>query len=116
MHNPETPYQIQIGPHTYHINTHQPDLDRETLKDSTHPNLGLCDPTTLTIYMTVHQAPSQQQDTLLHETLHALFSLIGAGEDIDHDTEEKLVRRLAPALLQTLQNNPQLVHYLTTQH
>jgi hypothetical protein len=111
----QMPNQITIGPHTYTINTNQNDINAENVKENAE-HLGLTDTTKTTIYITLNQAPTQIQDTLLHETLHACFDLIAAKEDIDHDTEEKLVRRLAPTLLQTLQQNPQLVTYLTNQH
>jgi hypothetical protein len=56
------------------------------------------------------------QETLLHECLHACWSLIGASEDVNDAVEERLTLRLAPVLLEMLRRNPALVAYLTDEH
>ena len=47
--------------------------------------------------------------TVLHETLHALCHIAGIG---DKDTEEQMVTKMSPLLLDTLRRNPALVAYL----
>lgn len=53
----------------------------------------------------------QQQDTLVHELLHACLSNVPHG--LDDDGEESIVSALAPWLLAALRDNPALVAYLT---
>jgi hypothetical protein len=75
--------------------------------------VGACDTVRLTVVLDPDLAPSQLAETTIHELLHAVFSLIGAGEDVTGEVEERLVLRLAPVLLQVLRANPALVSYLT---
>lgn len=51
----------------------------------------------------------QAVDTLLHETLHAIFRLFSLGGYLEADHDEDLIMALAPALLHTLRDNPLLV-------
>jgi hypothetical protein len=41
----------------------------------------------------------EMRDQLMHECLHAIFDAYGIVHGIDSETEESIVRRLAPALL-----------------
>lgn len=61
------------------------------------------------------QAPASMRDTVMHETLHAVFHESGAGSvlDIGSAVEEKLICLLAPWVLMLLRDNPELVDYLT---
>lgn len=54
------------------------------------------------------------QDTLLHEALHAVLQSHGLTTmlDLDDDAEERLVAGLTPTLLALLRDNPQLVKTL----
>jgi hypothetical protein len=56
-----------------------------------------------------------ERDTVLHETLHAIFFHSGtqAGMSWDLNQEEAVVAATSPLLLDTLQRNPRLVSYLT---
>lgn len=56
------------------------------------------------------QSRTKRQEILLHESLHGCFYGI---PDWDEDLEEKFVTTLAPRLVQLLQDNPELVTYLT---
>ena len=68
---------------------------------------GHCQPEALTIRVNSTVPQQHQQDTLLHEVMHAIESFY------DIDIGEENVRRMASALLTVLQANPQLVRYLT---
>jgi hypothetical protein len=59
--------------------------------------------------------PTNTQDTLLHEALHAVMCCHGlrALLDLDQACEERLVAGLTPALLSLLRDNPGLVESLT---
>jgi len=54
-------------------------------------------------------APDQVRDTMLHEVIHACLFAIGAG------SREKVIRPLAPVLLDALRSNPDLVSFLMEQ-
>jgi hypothetical protein len=57
----------------------------------------------------------QTQDTLLHETLHAIIAKTGlreAGGPLHGDAEEQVVQALTPMLLHMLRDNPGLVGFL----
>lgn len=53
-------------------------------------------------------AVTMNRETLLHEILHTIFFLT----KITSDKEEEFVGRIAPALLDVLRKNPDVVRYL----
>ena len=65
------------------------------------------------IKIEVNVGPDIQRKTLLHESLHAMFALTAAGADLDDAAEERIVKRLAPVLLQFLRDNRSVYSYLT---
>jgi hypothetical protein len=95
------PRKVVVGPHSYQIVVDRLAMDRvnsqagETLD-------GQCDCRTLTITIEPNLAATQMADTVVHELLHACFSLVGAGESVSADVEERLVRALGPVLLDLL--------------
>lgn len=107
------PRFVTVGPHRYRIVATRAAVDRASVEGGERV-FGTCDPARLTITVDPDVAPSQLADTVVHELLHAAFSLIGAGEDVTTEVEERLVLRLAPVLLQIVRGNPALVEYLTT--
>jgi hypothetical protein len=54
-----------------------------------------------------------QQETLMHEVLHAVVEVAGLAHEWDDETEENTVRRISPVLLEVLRRNKPLVRYLT---
>ena len=72
------------------------------------------EPNRITIKPGLH--PDQEADTLLHELIHALTGSTGltaSGAVLeDSDTAEIVTAALAPALLDMLRRNPDLVTYL----
>lgn len=57
--------------------------------------------------------PAAVAETLLHEILHCVTESAGINAELGEAEEEKLVRRVAPLLLDVLRRNPDLVAYLT---
>lgn len=106
------PGKVRLGPHTYSVIVERAAIDRLSAEGG-EKRLGECDSQRCTITIDPDQAPSQLADTLVHELLHACFDLIGAGEDVSADVEERLVRRLAPVLVGLLHDNPRLVTWLS---
>jgi hypothetical protein len=54
--------------------------------------------------------PAETADTLIHETLHAVWNVAGLQAK---DSEERIVTSLAHQLTQVIRDNPELVAYLT---
>jgi len=73
-------------------------LMKETRKDITLR--GFCDCTTRTLYYRPGQGKQDEQNTLLHEGLHALLWEIGCVHHLSHiSTEEKTITTLTSELL-----------------
>ena len=106
------PKRIIVGPHVYRVKHDQAVVDRAAVEMKAEL-LGHCDEKTLTIAVAPGQAMSQEQDTLLHETLHAVFANVGLNDVLEDDMEERIIRPLATCLLQVLWVNPDLLAYLT---
>jgi hypothetical protein len=79
---------------------------------------GFCDSNKLAITI-AHDLPVQvQQDTLLHEVMHAVYFTVGnplhTKFKAHGDAVEELgVASLAPLLLGVIRDNPDLIDYLT---
>ena len=66
---------------------------------------GLCSPGERTIYINADTHPCQHSATLLHEFVHAVFSVSGANNLFDERVEEMLCEVLASALEPLLYRN-----------
>lgn len=107
------PDEIAVGPYRVRVVEDQAAIDRRSVEE--HGRLlGHYDETTTTITLTPDLGEHIRVETLLHELLHALTAMTGLADELGDD-DEKIVRRLSPALLDTLRRNPHLVSYLTTQ-
>lgn len=56
---------------------------------------------------------SQEQESILHETLHVAFVQTGLRDELGIEYEEAVIGRLSPVLLQIVRDNPALIEYLT---
>ncbi len=98
---------IRVGAHTYQL-----------LSDAAAKiillgrlNRGETDSVALTIRVDPDMPSSAYAETLLHETLHAVWHQAGLQRlEVD---EEDLITALAPTLLAVLRDNPALVATLT---
>ncbi len=63
------------------------------------------------IYISNRHSKKVQQDTLVHELLHAAWFASGLGS-LHHPSEEETVSILAPMVLQALQSNQELRDFL----
>ncbi len=90
------PKKVKIGAHYYTIKFRD-DLDDE--------NFGVCRPSKLTIFIHSTTQQSQQEETFLHEVLHAIFSQNGLSNVWDPKKEEKDVQILGHAIYQFLLEN-----------
>jgi hypothetical protein len=105
------PSVIRVGPRRYKVTSDRTRMGR--LSRTERADLqGFTDHRALTIDIDPNQAPDEKADTLLHEVIHTVTNLTGLNGDWDAETEERVVNRLSPALLDVLRRNPTLVTYL----
>lgn len=110
------PKRVRIGPFTYAILTDVAVIDRSSVENGDVRD-GEFDHDKARILVRKGLAKDTTAEILLHETLHALTQFTGLDQELEvleRGTEEKVVRRLAPALLDAIRRNPQLVRFLTT--
>jgi hypothetical protein len=100
------PKTVYVGPYDYNVKL------TKSLGDSLY---GETDNTNSEILVHPEQSKSSRRDTFLHEVLHAIFHTSGASKALGWDmkTEEQLIRLINPWLVQVLQDNPDLIAYLT---
>lgn len=75
-----------------------------------HRAYGVFDPAQPLIWLDTASGPERQKVTLVHEFLHAAINT--ARLDFDAETEEMMVGRLAPFVLDFLRSNRGAVAYL----
>ena len=101
------PDSVKVGPHSYSI-------VRET--KSTMPDLmGDSNFDLMRIRLRKGIRKSKMQETLLHEILHTTTypCFTGAYEEDEKYTPEQIISAISPLLLQVIQDNPDLLEYLT---
>lgn len=96
MKPPPLPSQIKAGPHLYSV-----------VRKPVRGCNGLCETDKLLITIAPRLRRSKGQEICLHEALHAIWPA-------NLPWEEKVIEALTPVLLQLLQENPELVSYLTS--
>jgi len=99
----DMPASVKVGPHWYKI-LRKP---KKLMPD----DLGSFDSTTLQIWVRQRLRKSKAAEILLHECLHACLHSVANG--VSQNEEEDFVGGTSPVLLQVLQDNPELVEYLT---
>ena len=100
------PSVIYVGAADYDVRLKKDkEMDRGRL-------LGETDSENSTIEINKKQSKCSMQNTLLHETLHAIFWTSGYNRNWPMDEEEKVVQALTPWLLAFLQDNPLALAYL----
>jgi hypothetical protein len=75
--------------------------------------LGICDADAQHIAIDPDQSADRLRETYLHEHIHAMLSLAGMRDTLGSSREERVVKRLAPILLQFLRDNPAVYSFLT---
>ncbi len=73
-------------------------------------NVGLCDNANMVIHILDGQHPVEEADTVIHELLHAIWSIMSIDQGgVD---EEAVVARLSSGLIGVFLDNPELLVYL----
>lgn len=101
------PQKVKIGPTTYTLSFMS--------KDQADAGVyGRTDPKADTIVINPSLCLGEQQTTVLHEVLHAIFltSNLTHVLDLDEKKEEQVIRMLEPFLLSLIRDNPKLMEYL----
>ena len=93
------PKRVKIGAHTYKV------LFRDDLDDE---NFGVCRPRKLSMFIDETVERTQQEETFIHEILHAIFKQEGMSSPLSYEKEESQVQRLGHALYQVLKENNML--------
>lgn len=106
----DLPARLKIGPLPFQVAGDLPALnakrqacgDQRVGNTDTHAGLILVDPTL---------PPAMQADTLLHEVLHAIHSVLVLRKD--RQSAEEWIGVTATLLLGVLRDNPDLVAFVT---
>lgn len=108
--------KLRVGPFTYNVIETGAEcralLDGITTRAHKDGECGHCDHSNLDLRVHPDIAKPLKRETLLHEALHACTNLAGILPEYGRKKEERLVRRLAPVVLQMLRDNPWLVKRL----
>lgn len=108
------PVAVQIGPYLYTVERNQTAALQAKVENRSASCVGSNDPGAQVIRIDPEQGPDSTVDTLLHEVLHAVWSLVGLHEGTASKYEEQVIAALSPSLLDTLRRNPDFVRCLTT--
>lgn len=110
MSGMKRPDKIRVGAMLYKISYSKTDMNAISITRNTHL-LGNANHHDLQI--TIDDTINEQviRDTLMHETIHALW-ISGGLEELDGMTQEQIVNCLTPRFVAVLRANPGLVEYL----
>jgi hypothetical protein len=98
-------------PKTVKVGTHVYTVLRKPKSQMPDGEIGGCDFDSLQIVVQKGLRRSKAKEILVHETLHTCtYPLL---KDEKKRTDEQFITGVAPVLLQVLQDNPELVAYLT---
>lgn len=101
---PARPSELRVGPYLFTVEY------KEEVSDSEPDLFGLTIPRDQRILISSRQTELSEQDTVLHELLHAVFYASGLFKDVDN--EERVVTTVATWLLMALRDNPVLARFL----
>lgn len=109
----QLPDHVLVGPYRYELAADKAQINQRSVDGSMFLR-GETDYHALLIVVDPDLAPTKLAETILHEVLHTVTSMCGVIDDIGSKEEERYVARLAPALLDVLRRNPDLVAFLTS--
>lgn len=94
------PKKVRIGPYTFRVLV----LDAAEMGDS----VGEFCLQSQVIKIRAKMGDCCTIETLLHEILHGVFAIC-AFDEIDHEAEERIIKRVSPILCSVIRDNPDLV-------
>jgi hypothetical protein len=102
------PKSVKVGPFRYKVRfgVHE--------HDEGHLLLGRLHHISETMLVSTIQSKRNQQETMVHESLHGILELTGLSYEMrdQPEMEEELVRRLAPTILGWLRENKGMTTWL----
>lgn len=105
------PQYVQVGPIRYKVDCTDAAVFKIRAEHQNRALLGEADHTQQVITVCPQQGGDQIRDTLLHETLHAVWFVSGIGTSTEL-SEELVVSMMCSLLLDTIRRNPELMGYL----
>ncbi len=99
------PSVVRVGPHTYTITS-------ENGLSKTAGVTGVAGTETQTILIDSQLGDSVEQETVLHELLHAAWTQTLLDRKFSDEKEEDVIWTLAPRILALLKDNRSLVYWL----
>lgn len=109
---PLLPASIVIAAVEYTVTADQALIDAASVEAEASLR-GETDHERQTIVVAPDLAPGRLAETLLHEVIHCITECAGINAELGAVEEEKIVRRVAPLLLDVIRRNPDLIAYLT---
>ena len=112
------PEFVDVGPYTIPIINDASEMKRERREYNDPGIQGLFRSTPHVIILDPDTDLSRQRSILLHEVRHAVWAYLSMDLDVNTPTEkatyteEEVIRRETPALLDTLRRNPDLVQFI----
>lgn len=101
------PKKVKVGPFSVSVRL-------ESLREASENSLiGLWQDHLLSVILDNGMPGEQEQETLLHELIHAAWDCTGLSKRLDDDQEEEVIRSISPLIFGMLRDNPKLVAYLT---
>lgn len=107
---------IWVGPHGYRVWRDNARIVEMARLRNGVPDCGYTDLSRQEIVLRETLAPGFERETLLHEVLHACAAFVGLSDRTAPEgryTEEEFIAAIVGPLLGVLQDNPNLVEYLT---
>jgi hypothetical protein len=101
------PKNIKIGPYTYEISF----KDKKAKISKLLERVGETHFQDLLIWV----KPGKhmvERETLMHETLHAIFAISGITNRFTYEEEEEIVASLSPYIMMVILDNPEVLEFL----
>lgn len=106
------PEQIKVGPFRFRVLADSAEAVKMKVESGQAERIGETHRHRLTIVVDPGLAPDMIAESLLHEVMHAVFTVIPTNEKL---TEERFIQLIAPTLLGVLRENPDFVAYVTSE-
>jgi hypothetical protein len=106
------PAHVDVGPYRYTIVVDELTIRRAENEERARLH-GRTEHSRLTIELDPSLPAVKEREVLLHEILHTVAEMVGVRSDLGFNREESVIMRMAPALLDVLRRNPDVVAYLT---
>lgn len=107
------PSSVRIGPVRYRITEDINDFHKSTHRLEAGEANGVCDNEQLLIVINPEVDPQYKRTILMHEIIHACFSVAGQPRLDDQDAnEERFIQSIDAWLVLVLRDNPRVLAYI----